>query len=98
MHMGNGAVATSGNYEVFFDKEKMFHHLVSPATGHSPHNVVSVTVRADSVMEADALSTAVFVMGPKAGIEFINSLPGRECLIVDPQGARFASRSWNKIA
>lgn len=96
--MTNGAIATSGSYEIFFDKERIFHHLVSPATGLSPHGVVSVSVRADTVLEADALSTAVFVMGPKQGMAFIDSLPGRECLIIDPNGGRYLSRHWSATA
>ncbi|MBW1798904.1 MAG: FAD:protein FMN transferase, partial [Deltaproteobacteria bacterium] len=36
IHMTDGAVATSGNYEVYFDREKMFHHIVDPKTGLSP--------------------------------------------------------------
>ncbi len=98
LQMTDGAIATSGNYEIFFDNEKIFHHLVSPETGLSPHTAVSVSVRADTVLEADALSTAVFVMGPKHGLEFINSLPGRECLIIDPSGAKYSSRHWSTIA
>jgi len=96
IRMKNGAVATSGGYEIYFDNEKLFHHIVSPASGLSPQTAVSVTVQADSVLEADALSTAVFVMPPKQGLAFINSLPGRECLVIDPAGAQYASRNWGK--
>lgn len=92
--MRDGAVATSGSYEIFFDNAKLYHHIVTPLTGHSPHSLVSVSVRASSVLEADALSTAVFVMPPTQGLAFVNALPGRECLAIGPDGTRYASRGW----
>lgn len=92
--MHNGAVATSGNYEVYYDKEKMFHHIVNGKTGHSPDLSASVTVRASSVMDADALSTSVFVMGPQEGINFINSQKSCECLVITRSGEKMGSSSW----
>ncbi|MBW1990065.1 MAG: FAD:protein FMN transferase, partial [Deltaproteobacteria bacterium] len=96
--MINGAVATSGHYEVYFDREKLFHHIVTPATGKSPTAAASVTVRADTVARADALSTAVFVMGPKDGIHFVDRQPGMECLIVDRYTSRYRSKGWKRTA
>ncbi|MCP4574692.1 MAG: FAD:protein FMN transferase, partial [Deltaproteobacteria bacterium] len=60
IHMTDGAIATSGNYEVYYDREKMFHHIVNPKTGMSPDLNASVSVLADTAMDADALSTSVF--------------------------------------
>lgn len=93
--MRNGAIATSGNYEVYFDHEKLFHHIISPVTGLSPHQVKSVSVQASSVLEADALSTTVFVMGPQQGIAFVNSLPHRECLVIGIDDAKYKSMNWS---
>lgn len=95
--MRDGAVATSGGYEVYFDREKMFHHVITPATGRSPIMARSVSVKAPTVMEADILSTSVFVMHPNKGVALINSLPGRECLIVADSGAQISSRNWGKL-
>ena len=36
IHMSGGAIATSGSYEVYFDREKMLHHIIDPRTGLSP--------------------------------------------------------------
>ena len=94
IHLTSGAIATSGNYEVYFDREKMFHHIVNPATGFSPDTSSSVSVLAHTAMDADALSTTVFVMDPDKGIRFINSLPGTECLIVDKGAKKMASAGW----
>ncbi|MFO7710494.1 MAG: FAD:protein FMN transferase [Candidatus Woesearchaeota archaeon] len=61
--INNEAVATSGNYERYFDESKEFHHIVNPKTGKSANECISVTVIAPSAAQADALSTALFVMG-----------------------------------
>lgn len=64
VEMVNGALATSGNYEVYFDRDKLFHHIVNPATGRSPRTDTSSSVRAPYAAMADAMSTACFVMRP----------------------------------
>ncbi|MBN2122777.1 MAG: FAD:protein FMN transferase [Deltaproteobacteria bacterium] len=98
IQMRNGAVATSGNYEVYFDREKMFHHIVDPRTGLSPDLATSVSVLAQNTMEADALSTSVFVMGSEPGVRFIESLSGCECLIIARDGSQQKSRGWKSAA
>jgi len=98
IHMSDGAVATSGNYEVYFDQEKMFHHIVDPRTGLSPHGDTSVSVKAPTTMEADALSTTVFVMNTGRGVQFINTLPRYDCLLVMASGRIEKSRGWRSAA
>ncbi|HIJ77927.1 MAG: FAD:protein FMN transferase [Desulfobulbaceae bacterium] len=92
--MTNGAIATSGNYEIFYDKERMFHHIVDSHTGHSPLLATSVTVKAASVMDADALATSVFVMEPSEGVSFINRQPYCECFVVRQNGVTMQSKGW----
>lgn len=94
IQMNSGAIATSGNYEIFYDHEKIFHHIVDSRTGRSPLLAASVTVRAATVIDADALSTSVFVMQPTAGINFINRQADCECLIVDRNGLVSKSAGW----
>jgi thiamine biosynthesis lipoprotein len=98
IQMRDGAVATSGNYEIFYDREKMFHHIVDPSSGLSPDSKNSVSVRAETTMEADALSTSVFVMNPAKGIEFMNALPRCEGLVVAKDGTLLKSRGWKSAA
>jgi len=90
----NSAIATSGNYEIYFDKEKLYHHLIIPQNGHPAVKTTSVTVLAGTAMDADALSTAVFVLGPEAGKKFIENLPGAECLILTSNGGKIRSAGW----
>ncbi|MEN8136044.1 MAG: FAD:protein FMN transferase [Thermodesulfobacteriota bacterium] len=94
IRMTSGAIATSGNYEIFYDREMVFHHIVDGRTGLSPEIAASVTIKADTVMDADALSTSVFVMQPTAGIRFINGQPGCECLVVGNNGLVARSNGW----
>ncbi len=94
VHMTNGAIATSGNYEAYFDREKMFHHIVNPVTGLSPDFSASVSVLAKTAMDADALSTSVFVMNPIVGTRFIDTIPKCECLVVAKGGKIFKSAKW----
>lgn len=98
IHMTDGAVATSGNYEVYFDREKMFHHIVDPGTGRSPELSISVSVLAHTAMDADALSTSVFVMNPHSGVSFIDSLPECECLVIAKGNKTFRSAGWKSVA
>ncbi|EGJ51584.1 FAD:protein FMN transferase [Desulfocurvibacter africanus] len=97
LELKDAAVATSGGYEVFYDAERKHHHVVDPKTAHSPTKSVSVSVTAQTVMAADALSTSVFVMAPKAGLNFIDTLSASECLIVGDTGGKLASRHWNRL-
>ena len=96
VEMVSGAVATSGNYEIYFDKEKIYHHLISPLSTDPVKNISSASIQAPTLMEADALATATFVMGVEKGMKFINSTPGVEGLIVDSFGQKLTSKSWNK--
>jgi thiamine biosynthesis lipoprotein len=98
IRLTDAAIATSGNYEVYFDREKMFHHIIDPRTGLSPLLSTSVSVIALTAMDADALSTSVFVMNPTHANRFINSLKGCECLVISKGGKTFKSSGWNSVA
>lgn len=83
----NGAVATSGDYERFFEiGGKRYHHILDPRTGFPAEGTQSATVIAKDPTLADALSTAVFVMGPSAGMDLIERFPDVEGVIVDSEG------------
>ena len=98
IRLTNGAVATSGDYEVYFDDERMFTHIVDPRLGRSPRLATSASVIADTVMRADALSTALFVMGGEQGLPLIEELPVGECLLVTEDGRRQRSRNWDAFS
>ena len=81
------SITTSGNYERYFDPQKQAGHLLNPRTGYSSNGCISVTMIAKNGSLSDSLATAVFVMGPEAGLELIESLDDVECFIVDSERA-----------
>jgi len=87
LKLNNKAISTSGDYERFFIVNgKRFSHIVDPHTGKPSEGVTSVTIVCDSAKKADFLSTAVFVMGPEKGLEFIQSFKNIEAFIFDREG------------
>ncbi len=77
----NGAIATSGNYERYFDPKADVGHIMDPRTGFSAAASSSATVIAATCKQADALATAVFVLGPIGWIGLTNMLEGTEALV-----------------
>jgi thiamine biosynthesis lipoprotein len=94
IHLTGGAVATSGSYEIHFDDDMTFHHIVDAHTGRSPLHAASVSVVAPTAMAADALATSVFVLGPSPGVALVDGLRGCACLVVDRDGQSWASKRW----
>ncbi len=81
------AVSTSGDYQRFFTVDgQQYHHILDPFTGKPSSLLISSTILAPTAMAADALSTAVFVLGPESGLELVNSLPDIEAVLVMPSG------------
>ena len=76
-------MATSGDYERFFEIDgKKYCHIMDPRTGRPVEGMLSATVVAETAMEADALSTAVFVLGGDKGMRLIEDLPGIEAMLI----------------
>jgi len=66
------SIATSGDYRRYFEQDgRRFAHTIDPRTGYpAAHALASVTVIHRDCMLADALSTALTVLGPQAGMDF----------------------------
>lgn len=82
-------IVTSGNYERYFIKDnKRYHHILNPATGYPAENgMISSTIIADCSMDADALSTATYVMGVDAALELVEKTDGVEAVFVKDDGS-----------
>ncbi|MFB0525823.1 MAG: FAD:protein FMN transferase [Phycisphaerae bacterium] len=82
----NGAVATSGDYQQFVLIEgKRYSHIINRRTGKSAQGLSSVTIVADNATDADALATAVSVMGAEKGLVLIEKLPETEAILITSQ-------------
>jgi thiamine biosynthesis lipoprotein len=83
LKLKNKAVATSGDYEqMFVIENKRYHHIIDPNTGYpAKKGVISVTVIAPYCLNADALATAIFVLGKKKGQNLANYYKNTEALI-----------------
>jgi len=77
-------IVTSGVYERFFEENgKRYHHIFDPSTGFPSYNgLLSVTIITNNSMDADALSTAVFVLGYEKGNALLESFPETEAVFV----------------
>ena len=85
--LSDSAVSTSGDYERFFiDGGVRFHHIIDPSKGDSAREMLSATILADHSVDADALSTTVFVLGSEKGLKLVNSLAGISAILIDKTG------------
>ena len=90
----NTAVVTSGDYERYLLMEgKRYGHIINPKTGYPSQGVVSCTVFAPKAELADALATALFVMGEEAGIDLVNQLPNVDALMITDDGEIITSQN-----
>jgi len=90
--LADSAVSTSGDYERFFEEDGVrFHHIIDPADGDSAREMLSVTVLSDKSVDADALSTTLFVLGRIKGLKLVNSLAGVSAILIDRTGKVYYS-------
>lgn len=81
-------VTTSGDYEKFFIlKGKRFCHIINPQNGYPVDNpVIQVTTVANTCTDADALATALMVMGKEKGLKLIENFPDADAVIIEESG------------
>lgn len=84
LSLADQSVVTSGPYERFFEQDGVrYHHILDGATGYPAENGLGqVTIVTSRSMEADALSTACYVLGLEKGRALIESLPQVEAIFV----------------
>ncbi len=79
------AVTTSGHYRRFaLINGKKYSHIIDTETGLTSDKLSSVTIITENAIDADALATAVTVMGPEKGLELIEKIPHTEAILVSP--------------
>jgi thiamine biosynthesis lipoprotein len=83
LKLTDAAVATSGHYRRFVTiGGKKYSHIVDPESGHSTESLASVTIICPRATDADALSTAVTVMGKEKGLALIETIPETEVILI----------------
>lgn len=81
------SIGTSGISQRYFEVGGVrYHHILSPKTGYPAKGIVGVTVLADKAVDADALSTTLFLLGPDKAMRLVKSLDGVEAHILAGDG------------
>lgn len=97
LHLADMSAATSGDYQNFHVTEsgQTLSHIIDPRTAEPVgHSTAGVTVLASDCMTADGWATALYVLGPEAGLPLVEVQPGIEVLFV----VREDEKSFREIA
>ncbi len=100
IQLDNQALATSGNYRKFYEKDGVkYAHIINPKTGYPAlRRMLSATVITDKCIEADALATSFMVMGLEKTKAFLEENPGVQAyLIYSDQDGNYQVYSTEKI-
>jgi FAD:protein FMN transferase len=94
--MGDGGVASSGDYERFFVKAGVrYHHLLDARTGWPARGIASTTTLAPTAFEAGLAATASFLIGPESGLDYLERTAGLEGAIITEAGVLLATSGIN---
>jgi len=90
-------LVSSGTYERYFEVDgRRYHHILNPETGYPEDNsLLSVSIIGKQSIDADALSTGVFLLGLEKGMELIESLPGYEAIFITADKKVYVSSGIN---
>ena len=95
VRLRDASLATSGQSERGFRVEgRWIGHVLDPGRGRPVERRGSVTVLAPTAAEADAYSTALFVMGPQKGREWLEERPGVKAAWLEPGSKRKGREEW----
>ena len=94
------AMATSGDYRIYFERDgRRYCHEIDPATREPTRgSLASVSVVARDCGWADAMATALFVMGARRGYEFAAAQGMSACFIERGEGGRLVDRQTPAFA
>ncbi len=89
----DASVSTSGDYEHYFERDGVrYHHILDSRTGRPARGLQSATVVTADATLADALSTALMVLGRQKALKLVANWPGVECVLVDDAGKVWLSK------
>lgn len=97
VYVTNTSVVTSGDYQRYFEIDgRKYHHIIDVETLEPSTKYKSITVVLDDIGEADAISTALFVMDIDEGKEFAEK-HGAEVFWIDAAGNEYKTDGYEKI-
>jgi len=85
LSLKDGSVVTSGDYQRYFVDAagKKYHHILDPFTGYpADSGLIQVTVVTDASLDADSLSTTLFLLGLDEGLKKVETLPDVEAIFI----------------
>ena len=93
------AVVSSGDYERYFERDnKRYHHILDPKTGYPANSgLIGTTIISELSIDADALSTSVFVLGLEEGLKLIESLDGVEAILITEDKKVYTSKGLKDV-
>lgn len=92
VEIARGGVASSGDYERYFEREgRRYHHILDPRTGYPAQGPKGVTLVAPSAGAVNGLGVAIMVLGKEPGRRLLEGVPGVDALIVDRDGSVWMS-------
>jgi len=96
-----GSLATSGDWERYFEVDGLrFSHILDPRTGRPVPRRWGVSVWHPDPFIADALSTALFVLGPDSAAELLRRFPEAAAFFVEPDGDSMVTHrtsAWERL-
>ena len=93
LSLSDHAFSTAGDYErSYVIGNKRYHHIIDPRTGSPATASRSVTIWAPTALVADEIDDAVFILGPKKGLELVESLDGVGAVVVDAKNNLWVSK------
>ncbi len=92
------SLVTSGAYERFFEQDGIvYHHIIDPKTGYpASSDILSVSILSEDGMLADALSTAVFVLGSEQGLKLVETQGAQALLVLDDNTVVATDGFWER--
>lgn len=92
LELGDGVVASSGDYERAFTMQgKRYHHVLDPRTGLPTQGVRGVALLARSTQAVNGWGATAMLLGASKGQGLLSGLPGVESLMVDAQAQTWMS-------
>jgi thiamine biosynthesis lipoprotein len=85
LSLKDGSVVTSGDYQRYFVDEagKRYHHILDPFTGYpADSGLIQVTVVTEASIDADSLSTTLFLLGLDEGLKKVEAMPNVEAIFI----------------